>query len=262
MNIVVCALARHEWNYINDWVKYYFSIGVSHIYIYDNDDVNEPKYIGDYIQPNLRQKVTIYDIRGLRVKSMQHKVYEKFYREHSFDWCFFIDIDEFLMGVTDVNEWLSSPLYRRVQQVRIQWRLFGDDGLIERDMSVPVYDVFRQQLTAPTSLCIQGKSVVRGHLGGAICRSCHFFSNATGPLPQCLPSGAPCHSKFRIEEDYSRETIFLNHYMTKSLKEFMEQKYGRGDALFMQRNIDLNYYWEINEITPKKIEWLKENYHV
>lgn len=48
MNNVICALARREHLYINDWVKYHIDLGFDHIYIYDNDDKKTP-YIGDRI---------------------------------------------------------------------------------------------------------------------------------------------------------------------------------------------------------------------
>ena len=76
-------------------------------------------------------------------------------------------------------------------------------------------------------------------------------------IPSILPSGRPCWSRVAIKEDYRFESIFLNHYMTKSLSEFVNQKLNRNDAVFNQQ-IKLNYYWRINKKTTQKLEWLKE----
>ena len=56
---------------------------------------------------------------------------------------------------------------------------------------------------------------------------------------------------------YRNETIFINHFMTKSLSEFIQQKLGRNDAVYNQK-LKLDYYWRINNKTNEKIAWLKE----
>ena len=38
MRVVLCCLAKNEELYINDFVKWYVSIGVDKLYIYDNND--------------------------------------------------------------------------------------------------------------------------------------------------------------------------------------------------------------------------------
>ena len=76
-------------------------------------------------------------------------------------------------------------------------------------------------------------------------------------IPSVLPSGKPCWSKVAICENYSQESVFLYHYMTKSLSEFVNQKLDRNDAVYNQQ-IKIDYYWRINKKTPQKLEWLKE----
>ena len=47
------------------------------------------------------------------------------------------------------------------------------------------------------------------------------------------------------------------HYMTKTLSEFVKQKLNRGDAVWENRAINLDYYWRINRKTQDKIDYLK-----
>ena len=42
MEVVVCAMAKNEHKYINEWVEHYINLGVDKIYIYDNDDIDKP----------------------------------------------------------------------------------------------------------------------------------------------------------------------------------------------------------------------------
>lgn len=265
MRIVICALARNEHEYINDWVKHYFSIGFDKIYLYDNDDIDKP-YIGDFIDSKYLQRVEIINIRGIHKEKLQHDIYTDFYNSHHFDWCLFVDIDEFLVGVSNIHLWLEQWKFRNAKQIRIKWKLFGDDDLIERDISKPVYDVFKKEvktslhrnLVDKGNLELQGKAFVRGGLQNVVIRSPHFASyfRRDNVIPSVLPSGKPCFSKNAIEEDYRKENVFINHYMTKSLSEFIKQKLNRGDAVY-NTTINIDYYWRINNKTKEKLDYLK-----
>ena len=264
MRIVLCAMAKNEHKYINDFVNYYTRLGFDKIYIYDNDDLDKPK-LENYIEK--KDKIEIIDIRGVRKEKLQHEVYTNFYHTHQFDWCLFCDIDEYLVGVKNVHTWLEQPMYRKALQIRIRWKLFGDDDLITRDMNLPVYQVFKNEvksslmrdLITKGNLEIQGKAIVRGGIPNVVIRSPHFASIKTrdNVIPSILPSGRPCWSKVVITENYSRETIFLNHYMTKSLSEFVDQKLNRNDAVYNQA-LTLDYFWRINTKNQAKLNYLKE----
>lgn len=260
--VVVCALARHEEVYIVDWIKWWRGIGVDHFYLWDNNDLNDQK-LYNTILPEQRQYVTVINIRGRHEGSMQHHVYTEFYKSYgqSFDWCFFVDIDEFLTNVADVHQWLDDPQFCGVQAIRIRWRLFGDDNLIERDMSKPVWEGITQVQDFDPELSCQGKTVLRGKMRNVTCRSCHWFKVNNQMALACLPTGEACTSKYKIEEPYTSQ-IKLNHYRTKTLSEFMKQKYGRGDAIYSKININLDYYFITNKKTPEKLAWLKENYGI
>lgn len=263
MQAVVCAMAKNEHLYIKDWVEHYLKIGFDKIYIYDNDDIGA-KDIRDFIPKS--NKVVVYDIRGQARERLQYDVYTEFYNAHKFDWCLFVDIDEFLSGVKDIHAFLEQPQFRLAKQIRIKWRLFGDDNKIERDMSKPVYRCFLnvltssldKSLTRPDTLQEQGKAMVRGGLPNVVVHSPHFasFKRRDNVIPSILPSGRPCWSKIEIKENYRFEGVFINHYITKSLSEFVKQKLNRNDAVF-NKSIKLNYYWRVNKKTKEKIEYLK-----
>ena len=266
MRVVLCCLAKKEHKYINDFVKWYVNLGFDTIYIYDNDELDMPN-IKDFIDKKYMGHVEIINIRGVHKEKLQHDVYTDFYRKHSFDWCLFCDIDEFLFGVKEIHQFLGNLKFRNALQIRVKWRLFGDDDLITRDMSKPVYEVFKKEvyhtmnrnLVDIGNLEKQGKMFVRGNIGNVVIRSPHFASviERNRLLPSILPSGRPCFSKVVINEDYSHECVFLHHYMTKSLTEFIEQKMNRTDAVFGDIKLDMRYYWRINKPTKEKIAFLE-----
>lgn len=268
MKVYVCALAKNEHLYINEWVSHYFKIGVDKIFIFDNDDKDSPN-IRDYIDKEYLPKMRIINARGIHKPKMQHDFYNNFYyvEKNNFDWCIFCDIDEFLVGVNNIKAFLSQPRFSLFSQIRIRWKLFGDDDLIERDMSKSLMETFTHEITSslnrdlnkPSNLEIQGKSIIKGHLKNIRIESPHFalLGTKNRVLPSCLPSGRVCNSAVAIQEDYSHEHIFFHHYMTKSLSEFINQKMNRTDAVFGDRKLKLNYYWRINKKTNDKLEYLK-----
>jgi len=277
MQVVVCAIAKNEHLYINDWCHWYLNIGFDRIYLFDNDDKTSP-FIGDFIDADIRNKVTIIDVRGKHVKKLQIKKYKYFYKKYhkTFDWCFFPDIDEFLAGIPNIKAFLSQPKFRTIHSIRVKWRLIGDDNLITRDMSKPVYECLHicvedtEHLPGYNSVEIfyhknQGKYLLRGKLKHRVTiQSEHYAGKGKKEkwLKSVLPSGIPCKSEIIIEESYVNEKIYLNHYMTKTLSEFVNQKLGRTDAIFKDRELKLSYYWRINKMTPEKINWLYENNYI
>ena len=264
MQVVVCAMAKNEHLYIKDWCEHYLKIGFDKIYIYDNDDLDAPS-IKDYVPKT--NKIEIIDIRGKAEECLIHHTFDSFYKTHKFDWCLFCDVDEFLSGVQNIHIFLEQWRFRNINQIRVKWRLFGDDDKIERDMTKPVWCCFHKviektlnrDLIHKGTLEKQGKCIVRGGLKNVVFRSSHFasFFKRENVIPSVLPSGRPCWSKVEIKESYRYETIFLNHYMTKSLSEFINQKLNRNDAVYNQA-LKLDYYWRINKKTPEKLEYLKK----
>lgn len=265
MRVVVCAMAKNEHLYINEWVKHYLALGFDHIFLYDNDELNSC-YIADFIDKDLLDRITIKNIRGLRREHLQNDVYTAFYNKYGkeFDYALFCDIDEFLTGTDNVKKWLST--LNNPQQIRIKWKLFGDDNTIERDMTIGVKDFFKKEVTKSLhrnlkekgDLEIQGKFMLKGNMTNVLFYSVHFAKNSLNQkiLSSVLPSGASCYSGVRIYEDYSQETIYLNHYMTKTLSEFIAQKLNRNDAVFNQK-LKVDYFWRINEKTEQKMQFLR-----
>ena len=260
--VVVCCIAKNEHRYINDFVRYYLHLGVDKIYIYDNDDPNK-SYIGDFIDN--KDKVEIIDKRGIKGKGIQTLFYNEFYEKYknTFEWCIVCDVDEYLTGTNNIKEYLykNKDRYTRYGQIRVRWRLFGDDDLIERDTSEPIWCSFHKEikhslhrnLMQKGNLEIQGKCIVKGGMDNVFFKSVHFISGCL----ECLPSGKEIHSGVAIKESYENEDLYFNHYMTKTLSEFVEQKLGRHDAVY-GNYLDLSYFWRINKITIEKREWLRK----
>lgn len=256
MNVVICAIAKNENKYINDWINWHLNKGFHHIYLFDNND-SSSEYVGNFIE-NI-DKVTIYPKNDVRMDNLQSKCYNEFYRQckNSFDWCLFCDIDEYIVGTDDINQFLDSALFDEFCQIRVSWKTFSDNDLIERDESIPVYYAFTE-LSSNEKLSNQSKSFVRGGLSNIWVSVHRAVSNNNRPLQltQCTPSGIECSGNECINNLSNSEPIYLNHYRTKSLKEFINQKLSRGDACLKDRKIDFDYYWISNDRTEEKEKFI------
>ncbi len=258
----VCAIAKNENNYINEWCNHYIKMGFKHIYLYDNND-SKTEYVGNFIDKEIQDQVTIFNWNNKHYKNMQWDAYQDFYNSYGniCDWILYCDIDEFLVGIDNIDKFLEDKKFNDFEQIRVKWKLFGDDNLIERDLSIPVMESFKNPINDNIELSNQGKSIVRGKLNNIKIKSCHYAIYTDGKkLKTCLPSGKECikDNTYQIMEDYTKENVFINHYMTRSLSEFLNTKYKRGDAIKQSRDINLDYYWQLNNKTPEKIKYIEE----
>lgn len=87
----ICAIAKHELPYIEEWFKYHKGIGVEHFYIYDN---SENKELSKFQSPT----VSISYVTGGRMQPYAYRDCLKIYRYNT-RWLAFIDIDEFIVPI-------------------------------------------------------------------------------------------------------------------------------------------------------------------
>lgn len=254
--VCICAIAKCENKYINDWVNYHLNSGIDEIHIYDNNDKSYSP-VENCIKIN-SGRVVIHKIPD--AKNFQRGVYTKFYKQNKdrFDWIIFIDIDEFINlnnQYPSIKEFLNDKLFYDTNVIRLKWKVFGDGDLITRDINIPVY----KGITKPSDNNIfnsQAKCIVRGGLDNVIFESVHYpLINDVVPK-QKLPNGKITYGKISINE--KSNGICLNHYMTKTISEFIDQKLSRGtDACFPERVIDFDYFWKINNKTADKLNYIK-----
>ena len=251
MNSCICALAKHENNYINDWTNWHLNLGFDHIYIYDNNDKDYESIESRIDQLN---KVTIYKVPGREKDNIQKYYYDKFYQEHKneFNWCAFLDCDEFinLENYKDINEFLSK--FSKYEVIRLNERLFGDDNRIDRDINIPIYNDIKIRISEQNC---KGKFIIKGGLNNVKIESPHF-PYILGNIPkQINPDFKTGWWKYFVPESNS---VYINHYKTKTLSEFIDQKLNRGDAVWPTWNPTLEYFWKVNKKTQEKLDYLKQ----
>lgn len=278
LRIALCAIAKNENLYIREWVEYYKKLGITKIFLYDNNDIDGEMFedvIEDYINDKF---VTVLNIRG-RIfgtkdefgKNLQTYVYEACYDavKNHFDWICFFDIDEFLTIKSGTfNEFLRRKCFEEYDTILVNWENYNDNGLVEYDPR-PVMERFttvaKGRFIRPNFQC---KSIVRcgrPHINFKDNIIHHKFlldgirvCNADGD--KCMEITSPNLSKVTYNNAY------LKHYVTKTIGEYIKRYLGRNDSRSRSTNphkFKLNevvkHFFMINKQTEEKQKFI-ENY--
>jgi len=266
LEIAICAVAKNENLYIREWVEWYKNLGISKIFLYDNNELEGERFeevISDYIENGF---VEVIDRRGI-VKSLisdkngttvQGKAYQDCYYSNykEFDWLFFFDIDEFISldyKYNNIFEFLND--FKDFDGIKVQWRMFGDNGKLFFE-NKPVIERFGSKDNVGYDNHI--KSILK-------CKSYSFnlIFCAHGSLNIELVTvnlnKKRVKSPYMDSMAYKDLPVYLNHFYSKSTEEFIKRKYKRTSAISGEdntRNFSLNFiknqYFEYNKYTKEK----------
>lgn len=92
----ICAVAKYETPYLEEWIDYHVGLGFHSIYIYDNTDRYE---LQDWLRGrhHLQTRVRIFHNPGWGKQCSSYEACTQLALEHHHTWVLFHDIDEFLV---------------------------------------------------------------------------------------------------------------------------------------------------------------------
>ena len=260
--VALCCIAKMENEYIRHYVEYYKKFGFDKIFIYDNNDPDGEWFeevISDYLASGF---VEIVDYRGRKVAQLQ--AYQDCYGRHNreYDWMAFFDCDEFLTFADkslDIHTFLSQKKFLPYQVMHVNWMVYGDNGQLDNDGR----DVTERFIT-PIPFYTKGwygthmenehvKSILRGGLSAI-----HYTTTHTPHslyYKCCAPEGdmVALNTPFK-QINYS--TLYLRHYSTKTVGEWVRYKMKRGFADQSEESwksvVNLDLFFRYNERTAEK----------
>ena len=217
---VVCAIAKDEGLYIDEWVRYHLGLGFHKVYIYDNSDEHALKTLP---QRYPWGAVEVVHFPGVARQMPSYSDFHRRYRqgEHRHTWCAFIDIDEFIVlkKHPDIRSFLEE--HCQAGAIALNWYLFGSSGHSKYSPE-PVLQRFQlrdAQLNSHVK-CIVRLTDMRG------ISNPHHPHLAAGQV-QRDTSGRICFGPFNAKGP--SDVAVIHHYFTKSKDEFMQKK-ARGMA--------------------------------
>ena len=263
--VCLCCIGKKENLYIADFINHYQKLGYNHIYLYDNNNIDEERFdevIKDKIDSGF---VTVMNYRGYRGRkddAQMDAYYDCYHRYNSeCNWISFFDIDEylFLMPINGtkirIQQYLDQPKFDHCETIKINWKSYSDSELL--------YYENKSVLERFTKLSKFGyefgnvKSTIRTNITHFIRRtySTHsVFSSIRG----CLSSGARKQIDFfMFPPNY--KGAYINHYVTKTISEFCNKiKRGNAEKSFALDQGKLgerfHYFFMTNVKTQEKVD--------
>ena len=237
----IIAIAKNEDLYLEEWINWHLGLGFDTIIIGLNDDEFKPLIANP--------RVIYEDYTGVeKVQSLAYtELYEK-YRDQ-FDWLLFIDIDEFVMCYTHIKTFLYGF---DCDVVRISCKHYSDGDMLDTDGDYRVIERFTQPYYTNLDTFVKSFINTRVELGE---RKIYGHGIYDKTLDARNAYGDPCENTNQHTTRIVHERCWLNHYPTKTIGEYIRQKYRRGGANNnpgRYTNWD-KYFFRTNRRTQEKI---------
>lgn len=242
--LAICAIAKDEGSYFQEWIEWHRKLGVEKFYIYDNESTDNTKEV---LLPYIRSGIVEYCYwPGER---QQLAVYDDCFDKHRTEarWIAVIDLDEFIVPVKDRT--IPDFLHRMEQysSVEINWLVYGSGGAQKREPG-GVMERFRYHSLPEHKVNTHVKSIVDPK---RVCTmtGCHEAARISGLSADS--HGKPLRKGFR-DRIPQQDVIRINHYAVKSYEEFLEKQL-RGRASGTQKTVKPEYFtrYDLNDIEDK-----------
>ena len=267
LKVALCAIAKNENLYIREWVEWYKNIGISKIFLYDNNELDGERFeevINDYIESGF---VEVIDKRGI-VKSVksdkdgqttQGLAYSDCYYSHykEFDWIFFFDIDEYLEiydKYSNLYEFLND--FNEYDGIRVQWKMYGDNDNVYYE-NKPLFERFKNESNVTYDCHVKQILNCKSIFTNKLLFCAHGVFNKNYKFVNVLKM--PCRNVYMDFKEYTDLPVYLNHFYSKSTEEFLKRKYNKTSAVSgvnNTRNFNIeflkNQYFTHNKLTSEK----------
>lgn len=235
INSIIALIAKKEYPYIKEFVEYHLNLGFNKIIIADNNNIDDTEnyntLLSYYINNN---KVIIENYRG--EYAPQLSFYNSIQFKYQYDWCAFIDTDEYITltdNYSNINELLTT-IPTQFNGIKLNWQIYGANGniyhkegtLIDR-FPIPMPIDFKYNYPFPENYHV--KSIIKGNCGY------NFYSNphTAAYINYCTPNDKldfiPSDN-MPFNSNINYQNIYIRHYYTKSLEEWIKYKQGKGRA--------------------------------
>lgn len=243
--LTVCAIAKNEGAYFEEWIEWHRKLGVEKFYIYDNESSDDTKEV---LEPYVESGLVEYVFwPGMR---QQLRAYDDCLEKHRLDahWIAVIDLDEFIVPIKDktISEFLER--FEGFPVVEINWLIYGSGGALKKEAG-SVMERFKNHSLPNHVLNRHVKSIVNPRRVFSFI-GCHEAARISGKAADS--DGVPINKNFRDREPL-QNVIRINHYAVKSYEEFLKKR-ARGRARTLEvRDLDYFEEYDLNDINEGSV---------
>ena len=217
--LAICAIAKNEGAYFQEWIEWHKKMGVEKFYIYDNESEDDTKKI---LEPYIESGLVEYVFWA--GKKQQLSVYDNCLDVHRLEsqWIAVIDLDEFIVPIKDktISEFLRQ--FENFAAVEINWLIYGSDGAQKMEEG-SVMERFKYHSKYNCVSNRHVKSIVNPRRVFSFIGA-HEVAKISGKSADSY--GIPIKKNFRDREP-QHDIIRINHYAVKSYEEFLSKR-ARG----------------------------------
>lgn len=227
MTSAVCCVARYENDYLPEWIKYHLDLGFNKVILYDNNNPDDLSIYSLLKEYGLEDQVEVIDYRGR--KSFQLEAYNTCHSIYGndYDWIAYIDADVIV----------------------VNWMIYGDNGY---SVKTPGRLVERFLNPNPIDNAINWhvKSIIRTGTEMKFVRNPHCVDGDLRVVDDCF-------NKLNGSEPFKQPSyrkLYIRHYNTKTIEEFIKVKIGRGaaDVASNASLYNLSLFYRDNKRTKEK----------
>lgn len=245
MKICICTIIKDELEeYLDDFINYHLNLGIDHFFFFE--DINSSshqnmlsKYSSKYVtlmsvKDVLRKEELEYVTKyhGIKQILALKEGMEFIKSNYDFDWCFAIDIDEYIT-LKDNSQSIKVLLwnYADYDVIRMDWQNYNANGLIYKpDYSKQkIEDIYTQPCIMSTD---DNPYMVMKNA----------FNMKTFK-PYCLKNVHQIHEFVSSIANASKD-IYIRHYITKSWEEYVWKLKSRG--MFNSGHRNFEHFFDFN----------------
>lgn len=276
MKTCILTVIKNEHLYLDEWIKYHLDIGVDHLFIFEDIDSGSHKAIADkygdkvsldnisnlyqveeqkdIIEQKINPEMRKLGKNWLQIESIKRGLkYLKQYYSKQFDWCFVIDVDEFIT-LQSTNNSLSDILtyYQSYDAVILWWKCFGASG------NVYCPDYSKKGVIETYIEPIKGFINNNPQFHCKVCYKLQSFDETFHINNHQVGDDYNwCNTIFKKERKIKTyQNFYIRHYITKSWEEYVWKKKIRGFFYGYTRTFD--FFFKANpDMVWEKTELMK-----
>lgn len=249
--ICILTIIKDEQEYLEEWIKYHLNLGINHIFILEDSNSTSHRYITDKFE-NVSLKPITELYKDERKQSEYVKAGLLYIKEnYNYDWCFSIDIDEYITPDGDIHEIMQQ--FDDYDAVVLHWQNYGANGHIYK----PDYKEkgIIETYTKKGEQSCNDRLIMTAKIAYKLSK---FTKNSFSAV--YIPSSLVNWCKTNFKHDKNEvilDKIYLRHYITKSFEEYVQKVYIRG-MFSKNRHRNLDDFFSVNpDMLDKKEELLK-----
>ena len=249
MSTCIITIIKNEQDYLEQWIAYHISLGIDTLFVFEDVGSDSHAYITDkYEQVRLMSVLDVYYTyndrqfaikRRLDKKPMQrvfqNLAYKRFTKEY--DWCFFIDVDEYITCDKPLKEVLD--LYKEYDALVMYWQNYNaNEHYIKPQTPYNLIETY-------TEKCGNSEEDEEKHIITKLALNCHTYKLWLFNHHYPYSESKWCYTNFTQEQSVkSYDNIYIRHYITKSYEEYLHKLYVRG--MFCSNHRNDNEFFEYN----------------